>query len=75
MGRWRLKEMCGNGTRLWNMFNDDLMPSSRAMNIAIFLDEVTEFNGPLLFIPGSHKKGIIEANHDITTTKLSTLDN
>ena len=31
-------------------FNDDLMPSARAMNIAIFLDEVTEFNGPLLFI-------------------------
>ena len=37
--------------------NDDLMPTERAMNIAIFLDEVTEFNGPLLFIPGSHKKG------------------
>ena len=37
-------------------FNDDLMPSARAMNVAIFLDEVTEFNGPLLFIPGSHKK-------------------
>ena len=32
--------------------NDDLMPSARAMNVAIFLDEVTEFNGPLLFIPG-----------------------
>ena len=24
-------------------FNDDLMPSARAMNVAIFLDEVTEF--------------------------------
>ena len=36
--------------------NDDLMPTERAMNIAIFLDEVTEFNGPLMFIPGSHKK-------------------
>ena len=39
-------------------FNDDLMPTSRAMNVAIFLDDVTEFNGPLLFIPGSHKKGV-----------------
>ena len=28
-------------------FNDDLMPSARAMNVAIFLDEVNEFNGPL----------------------------
>ena len=58
-------------------FNDDLMPSARAMNVAIFLDEVTEFNGPLLFIPGSHKKGIIKAKHDLTTTSypLWTIDN
>ena len=51
-------------------FNDDLMPSARAMNVAIFLDEVTEFNGPLLFIPGSHKKGIIKAKHDLIHTKF-----
>jgi len=25
------------------------------MNVAIFLDEVKEFNGPLMLIPGSHK--------------------
>ena len=57
--------------------NDDLMPTSRAMNVAIFLDEVTEFNVPLLFIPGSHKKGVIKASHDLTTTSypLWTLDN
>ena len=34
--------------------NDDQMPEARAMNVAIFLDEVNEFNGPLMFIPGSH---------------------
>ena len=57
--------------------NDDLMPTERAMNIAIFLDDVTEFNGPLMFIPGSHKKGVIDANHDLTTTSypLWTIDN
>jgi ectoine hydroxylase len=48
--------------------NDDLMPTERAMNVAIFLDDVTEFNGPLMFIPGSHRKGVIEAQHDLTTT-------
>jgi len=48
--------------------NDDLMPTERAMNVAIFLDEVTEFNGPLMFIPGSHRKGVIDAKHDVTTT-------
>ncbi len=58
-------------------FNDDLMPSARAMNVAIFLDEVNEFNGPLLFIPGSHKRGFIKAKHDLTTTSypLWTIDN
>jgi len=48
--------------------NDDLMPAARAMNVAIFLDAVNEFNGPLMFIPGSHTLGVIDAEHDVTTT-------
>ena len=48
--------------------NDDHMPEPRAMNVAIFLNEVNEFNGPLMFIPGSHKLGVLEARHDLTTT-------
>jgi L-proline 4-hydroxylase len=48
--------------------NDDLMPEARAMNVAIFLDDVNEFNAPLMFIPGSHKLGVIDAEHDIATT-------
>jgi len=48
--------------------NDDLMPEARAMNVAIFLDEVGEFNGPLMFIPGSHKQGVLDARHDTSTT-------
>lgn len=57
--------------------NDDMMPTERAMNVAIFLDDVTEFNGPLMFIPGSHKRGVIDAKHDVTTTSypLWTVDN
>jgi ectoine hydroxylase len=57
--------------------NDDDMPEARAMNVAVFLDEVNEFNGPLLFIPGSHKLGAIEASHDLSTTSypLWTIDN
>ena len=55
---------------------DDQMPQPRAMNIAMFLDEVTEFNGPLYLIPRSHKQGVIEAGHDTLTTSypLWTLD-
>jgi ectoine hydroxylase len=56
---------------------DDDMPEPRAMNVAIFLDEVNEFNGPLMFIPGSHKLGVIDAAHDVATTSypLWTIDN
>src|SRR6266566_2933191 len=56
--------------------NDDQMPEARAMNVAIFLDEVNEFNGPLMFIPGSHKLGVLDAGHDTTTTSypLWTID-
>jgi ectoine hydroxylase len=56
--------------------NDDMMPTERAMNVAIFLDDVNEYNGPLMFIPGSHKKGVIDAKYDLTTTSypLWTVD-
>jgi ectoine hydroxylase len=57
--------------------NDDMMPTERAMNVAIFLDDVNEYNGPLMFIPGSHKKGVVEAQHDLSTTSypLWVVDN
>lgn len=34
---------------------DDGMATPRAVNVLVFLEEVTEFNGPLMFIPGSHE--------------------
>ena len=54
--------------------NDDLMPTERAMNVAIFLDDVNEFNGPLMFIPGSHKKGVIDAQARPQHHQLSAVD-
>ena len=55
---------------------DDEMPEPRAMNIALFLEDVTEFNGALMFIPKSHNSGVIEAGHDLNTTSypLWTID-
>ena len=55
---------------------DDGMPEPRAMNIAVFIDEVLPINGPLMLIPGSHKKGVQQAGHDLETTSypLWTLD-
>ncbi|OFZ94512.1 MAG: proline hydroxylase [Betaproteobacteria bacterium RIFCSPLOWO2_02_67_12] len=67
---WQWHQDYGTWTR------DDDMPSARAMNVAIFLDDVNEFNGPLMFIPGSHKLGLLEAGHDTSTTSypLWTID-
>ena len=41
------------------MWQEDGIPTPRMANAVIFLDEVNEFNGPLMLIPGSHKEGII----------------
>ena len=55
---------------------DDGMPQPRAMNIAIFLDEVMPINGALMLIPKSHRQGVLAAGHDTLTTSypLWTLD-
>lgn len=39
----------------------DGMPEPLAMNFALFLDEVTEFNGPITLIPRSHLDGVLDA--------------
>lgn len=41
------------------LWQDDGIPTPRMANAVIFLDEVNEFNGPLMLIPGSHKEGVI----------------
>jgi ectoine hydroxylase len=55
---------------------DDGMPEPRAMNIAVFLDEVYPYNGALMLVPKSHREGTLEAGHDLLTTSypLWTLD-
>lgn len=42
----------------WN--KEDGLREPRIVNMSIFLDDVTEFNGPLMFIPGSHQSGMVD---------------
>ena len=42
--------------------NEDKVPTDAIISVMIFLDDVTEFNGPLFFIPGSHQGGCIEVS-------------
>jgi ectoine hydroxylase len=36
----------------------DGAPRPLALNLHVFLDDVTEFNGPVMFVPGSHRREI-----------------
>jgi ectoine hydroxylase len=47
---------------------EDGVPRPRALNLHILLDEVTEFNGPLYFLPGSHRASDHAAALDEETT-------
>ena len=39
---------------------EDSMPAPRALTAVLFMQEVNEFNGPMLVIPGSHKEGMLD---------------
>ena len=41
--------------------NEDQIQKDAIVSVMVFLDDITEFNGPLYLIPGSHKHGVIEA--------------
>ena len=47
---------------------EDGVPEPLALNLHVFLDDVSEFNGPLYFISGSHKHGPSPTRLDTTTT-------
>lgn len=55
----------------WHL--EDGMPRPEVVNIAIFLDKVDAFNGPLYMLPGSHKVGMItsEANNTVEGWKAN----
>ena len=57
--------------------SEDGASAPLALNLHIFLDEVNEFNGPLVFIRGSHRRGPARATLDTETTSypLWVVDN
>jgi len=49
---------------------EDGMPAPRVTSVAVYLDEVNEYNGPVFLIPGSHKNGVINVDaRDLDTSK------
>lgn len=62
-----------------NWHDLDGMPECRALNISVFLDEVTEWNGPVTFIPGSHRRGRADSSSKLLpglsqVTSLAEMD-
>ena len=49
-------------------FGEDGVPKPLALNLHVYLDDVTEFNEPLFFIPKSHKYGSAPSKLDTVTT-------
>jgi len=57
---------------LWHQdygyWQHDGVPTSNMATSLVMLDEATEMGGCLYFIPGSHKRGVLPAYRDETTT-------
>lgn len=65
----KLNAKIANAGDVWDWHQDftywhieDGMPTGRALNAAIFLDEVNEFNGPMFLVPKSHYDGIVDGD-------------
>jgi ectoine hydroxylase len=39
--------------------SEDGLPTPRLTNVVVYLDEVNEFNGPMILVPGSHQAGVL----------------
>lgn len=69
--QYKINAKRGLDGELWEWHSDywfwkveDGMPTSDALTAAIFLDDVTPFNGPMLMVPGSHRQEITADHHE-----------
>jgi len=65
--QYKINVKASRGGDVWKWHQDylfwlkeDGMPKPRVLSAAVFLDDVTEENGPLQLIPRSHKLGVID---------------
>jgi ectoine hydroxylase len=56
----------------WRLADNLLAP--RLLNVAVFLDDVSEFNGPVVFVPGSHTDGTVRADRSAEHQSEQHLD-
>jgi ectoine hydroxylase len=56
----------------WKIADD--VPGPRLINFVVFLDAVDEFNGPIVFVPGSHRDGLLRSDRSDTHRSEQHLD-
>ena len=42
---------------------EDFIPGPNMLSVMLFMQDTTEYSGPLMIIPGSHRDGIVELEH------------
>ncbi|MGH3564668.1 MAG: phytanoyl-CoA dioxygenase family protein [Pseudonocardia sp.] len=52
----------------------DNLPAPNLVNVVLLLDEVTEFNGPMVFVPGSHQDDLLRQGTRPRTTSGQHID-
>ncbi|MEV3989822.1 phytanoyl-CoA dioxygenase family protein [Streptomyces sp. NPDC049837] len=52
----------------------DGLPAPLQVNIGVFLDDVNEFNGPVIFLPGSHREGLVHRERKADAKSAQHLD-
>jgi ectoine hydroxylase len=52
----------------------DELAAPNLVNVAVFLDDVDEFNGPVIFLPGSQAEGLIRKNRSADHRSEQHLD-
>src|SRR5262245_15422248 len=71
-----VKAAFGGDVLQWHYYfatqhREDGIPNPLPLNLHVFLDDVTEFNGPLWFIRGSHNNGPAATGLDTVTTSYA----
>lgn len=61
--------------RLLVLEKEDGMPEPKALTAVIFLDEVNDFNGPMLLVPGTQDDVLIDDIHDRPYGEIDGGDN
>ncbi|MEU6575114.1 phytanoyl-CoA dioxygenase family protein [Streptomyces sp. NPDC046805] len=56
----------------WRLADNIARP--RLVNAVVFLDDVTEFNGPVIFVPRSHTAGLVRRDRNDTARSAQHLD-